>query len=224
VGRVAAVVGVLVVTDLALLEQSALLTVPVACLSAAILVGGARRAGMSWADLGLGRADAGRGLRWGTALACLVIAGYTMFAVVPWLDAAFTDARTPDSAVDVLLKVLLVIPLRTVLIEEIAFRGLIWGAVDRRHGPTRATVVSSAGFGLWHVPQAFLIIDANEALSTAADGSTPALGGVVLGIVLFTGLAGAVLAELRRRSGSLLTPMCLHLAVNAAGTVVSFLA
>jgi membrane protease YdiL (CAAX protease family) len=39
----------------------------------------------------------------------------------------------------------------------------------------------------------------------------------VAGTVIFTGLAGVVLCELRGRSGSLLAPILLHWAVNGFG-------
>jgi membrane protease YdiL (CAAX protease family) len=40
--------------------------------------------------------------------------------------------------------------------------------------------------------------------------------------VAATGLAGAVLCEVRRRSGSLLAPIALHWAVNALGYLTAF--
>ncbi|MGP0024923.1 MAG: type II CAAX prenyl endopeptidase Rce1 family protein [Streptosporangiaceae bacterium] len=43
----------------------------------------------------------------------------------------------------------------------------------------------------------------------------------VLGTVLFTGLAGVVFCELRRRSGSLLAPAGLHWATNVLGVLAS---
>lgn len=41
--------------------------------------------------------------------------------------------------------------------------------------------------------------------------------------MLFTAAAGAVLCELRRRSGSLLAPMALHWATNALGYLAGYL-
>jgi len=43
----------------------------------------------------------------------------------------------------------------------------------------------------------------------------------VLGTVLFTGLAGVVFCELRRRSGSLLAPAGLHWATNGLGVLAA---
>ena len=43
---------------------------------------------------------------------------------------------------------------------------------------------------------------------------------LVVGTVLFTGIAGVVFCELRRRSGSLLAPILLHWAVNGFGELL----
>jgi membrane protease YdiL (CAAX protease family) len=45
--------------------------------------------------------------------------------------------------------------------------------------------------------------------------------GSVLAAVVFTALAGLLLAELRRRSGSILAAAGLHWAVNALGVLVA---
>jgi len=43
-----------------------------------------------------------------------------------------------------------------------------------------------------------------------------------VGAVLFTAAAGALLCELRRRSGSLLAPMGLHWSTNALGYLADY--
>ena len=45
--------------------------------------------------------------------------------------------------------------------------------------------------------------------------------GSVLAAVVFTSMAGVLLAELRRRSGSILAAAGLHWAVNAIGVLVA---
>lgn len=219
------VLSVLVVTDVALINQSMVLTVPVACVATALLVYLAHRDGLSWADLGLGRSSLPRGLAWGAVAVVLVVVGYTVVLLSPWgHDVLGDDARTPQNLNDLLVKVLVVIPLRTILLEEVAFRGVLWGLLRARTSGNAATAGSAAAFGLWHLAPAALLIQTNANLAVASDGSSLAAVGVVLGIVVFTGIAGVVFAELRRRSGSLLAPMGLHAAVNIVGTVASYLA
>ena len=58
---------------------------------------------------------------------------------------------------------------------------------------------------------------------SAGSGRRARLAVAVAGTVLFTTAAGVLFAELRRRSGSLLAPMLLHWATNAAGVLGSAL-
>jgi membrane protease YdiL (CAAX protease family) len=142
--------------------------------------------------------------------------------VSPFADELLSDERTPDSVGAMLLKAFVVIPLRTVLLEEVAFRGVLWGLL-RRHSPETATAWSSVAFGLWHLPVAFLVIDSSAGLSNAAGSSSATTAAFVVAIVVLTGLSGVVFAELRRRSGSLLAAAGLHGGLNIMGTVASFL-
>ncbi|MFK8850050.1 type II CAAX prenyl endopeptidase Rce1 family protein [Streptomyces sp. Ac-502] len=76
---------------------------------------------------------------------------------------------------------------------------------------------------MWHVlPSLGLAVD--KPALTPLFGRSP-LGAVfaVVVAVLFTGAAGVLFGELRRRSGSLLAPMGLHWAVNAFGYLAGFL-
>ena len=50
-----------------------------------------------------------------------------------------------------LWRVLVVIPLGTVLPEELAFRGLLLALLGRRYGVVAGILLSSGLFGLWHV-------------------------------------------------------------------------
>lgn len=221
VGALAAVVVVLIATDVLLIDQNMWLTVPIACAASVVLIVIARQAGLTWTQLGLGRSRVRAGLRWGIAAAFLVAAGYVMVAVVPWWQSALDDDSMPTGVWEAVTKALVVIPLRTVVLEELAFRGVLWALLERRWGARQATLWSAALFGLWHVPAGLRLIDTNEALRTATAGSTLAAAGVVVGIVLFTAIAGVLFAEMRRRSGSLLAPAGLHWATNSFGTIVS---
>lgn len=216
-----AVVVVLIVTGLLLIDQNMWLTVPIACLASIALAVIARRGGLSWQELGLGSAELRTGARWGLAAASIVAAGYLLVAVLPFGDAALSDKSVPGSAAAVAVKIAVVIPLRTVLLEELAFRGVLWALLRRRGTAMTATCWSAAAFGLWHIPAGLRVSESNQALEDLAGGSPLITAAVVLAVVVFTALAGIVFAELRRRSGSLLAPAGLHLATNGVGTVVS---
>lgn len=214
-------VAVLIATDVLLMDQNMWLTVPIACVAIALLALVARYAGLTLAQVGLARSHAMAGLRWGSAAALIVLAGYLVVAVLPFGQSALDDDGMPTTALQAAVKVLVVIPLRTIVLEELAFRGVLWGLLNRRWDARRATLWSAAAFGLWHVPAGLRLIDTNEALESATDGSVVAAVGVVLAIVVFTAFAGVLFAEMRRRSGSLLAPAGLHWATNGLGTVLS---
>jgi membrane protease YdiL (CAAX protease family) len=116
------------------------------------------------------------------------------------------------------------VPLGTVLLEEMAFRGVLWAMIARRRGAWWATGLSSALFGLWHVLPSMNLTDTNAA-ADALFGAGPV--GQVLAVsaaVLGTAAAGILFCELRRRSGSLLAPAALHWALNGWGYLFAWAA
>jgi membrane protease YdiL (CAAX protease family) len=74
---------------------------------------------------------------------------------------------------------------------------------------------------LWHVLPSLGLAGDNEAIGSAVGKGTSGEAISVLGTVAFTGLAGVVFCELRRRSGSLLAPAGLHWAVNGLGVLAA---
>jgi len=117
-----------------------------------------------------------------------------------------------------------VIPLGTVLPEELAFRGVLLALLGRRYGVRAGTLLSSGLFGLWHVLPSLGggVANATIAGVVGADAAGSAVRVVVT--VLFTSLAGMVLCWLRLRSGSLLAPVLAHWTVNGLGVIVAMLA
>ena len=183
----------------------------------------ARASGLGASDLGLARATWPAGLRWGAACAAVAAVGYGLAYVIPATRNAV--AGTADTSwSQALWAVFVVIPLGTVLPEEFAFRGVLWGLLRRQSGRRVATLVSSALFGLWHIAPALGGGPANQVVSDAVGGGTAGVVFRVIGTVLFTGVAGLLLAELRSRSDSLIAPMMLHWAVNGIGEVFVHLA
>jgi len=120
--------------------------------------------------------------------------------------------------------VLVVIPLGTVLPEELAFRGLLLALLGRRHGLLAGALLSSALFGLWHVVPSLGGGTANATMASVVGAD--AAGSVVRVIVtvVFTSLAGVVLCGLRLRSNSLVAPVLAHWTVNGLGVIVAALA
>jgi uncharacterized protein len=180
----------------------------------------ARWAGLSWAQLGLGTGTLVAGLIWGGVAVGLVAGAYAVGLAVPVSRRLFLDARHRVGASQAARRALLVVPLGVVVLEEVAFRGVVWGLVEVEHGTAWATAVSSVLFGLWHVLPAL-----DGARASTGPGEPVPPGGVlvrqVLGTVLFTTVAGLVFALLRDRSGSLLAPFLLHWATNGLGILAA---
>jgi membrane protease YdiL (CAAX protease family) len=181
----------------------------------------ARRCGLTWHDLGLSRRTLVRGSIFAGAAIGVVIAVYAVAALVPLTRAAFLDARYHMATGPALLTALIVIPLGTVLVEEIAFRGVVFGLVTRHRGMRWGLGVSSALFGAWHILPSLQLGQANAAVGGLAGSGAGAQVSVVLAAVAFTAVAGLLLGELRRRSGSLLAAAGLHWAVNGIGVLVA---
>jgi uncharacterized protein len=172
----------------------------------------ARAGGLTRADLGLDSGRLRRGLMLGGVAAAAVGLLYAAAAVVPAARTAFVDGRGAAPLAAVLFVALVRIPLGTVVLEELAFRGVLPALVGG--GWWRATLVSSGLFGLWHVLPAM----------GSANAVSAALGswGAVTGTVLFTAAAGVVFRGWQRWSGHLVTPMLLHAATNSLGALLAW--
>ncbi|MFC6080700.1 CPBP family intramembrane glutamic endopeptidase [Sphaerisporangium aureirubrum] len=200
----------------------------------------ARRSGVTWREMGFGQS--GKGSRIGGALAAAVTAAYAGGVLLPATRRLFHDERALGlSRARLAEEILVQVPVGTVLLEEIAFRGVLPAVLRRSHGPAASVAGSSALFGLWHVLPALDMAAANPALGAlaaaqapppedrgtsrwrrAARGLRPRPGAaaVVAGTVVSTGLAGVFFHELRRRGG-LLAPSLTHLATNSLGFIAA---
>ena len=181
----------------------------------------ARRAGLSWHELGLGSGTWRRGLAWAAGAIGAVAVVFAAGAALPLTRGAFRDSRYHLGWPDALLRAFVLIPLGTILFEEVAFRGVLWGLIRRVRGAWAATVVSSVLFGLWHVLPSLGLARDNEAIGSAVGTGPSGRVVSVLGTVLFTALSGVVFCELRRRSGSLLASAGLHWATNGLGVLAA---
>lgn len=169
---------------------------------AVLAIGLALTAGLRADELGCSPAHLGAGLRFG-GIAFAVISAVLAVAAVAGL---LHDERSDVGASAMLVRVLVVIPVGTVLAEELIFRGALDGLLRRVMSPARSMALGSLLFGLWHVPP------------IAGDRSPAA----VLGTVAATTAAGAGFTWLRRRSGSILAPTLAHLGTNSTTFALSW--
>lgn len=160
-------------------------------------------------ELGLTRAALPRGLRYG-AVAATVIGAAVAAAVLVGVDPTGTIGdRAAVTGREMLFQVFVEIPIATVLLEELAFRGVLAGLLARIASPGWVLGLTSLAFGVWHVsPNQFTsFADAGGALATVAG----------------TAVAGAAFMLLRRRSGSLAAPLLAHWGTNGVAFLVAWL-
>lgn len=110
---------------------------------ALVLVVLARRSGLTWDCLGMSRRALGKGFGYAFAAVAIVAGVYLIGAVLPLTRSAFHDVRYHLRPGAALLAALVVVPLGTVLFEEVAFRGVLLGLVNRHRGAAWASVSSS---------------------------------------------------------------------------------
>jgi membrane protease YdiL (CAAX protease family) len=190
-------------------------------LGALVLVLAGRAAGLSWAQLGLAPDRFAAGLAAGLAGSALLAAAVAIGVVLPATRRAFLDSRYDLPLSEAVRTALVTIPLATVVFEETAFRGVIWGEIERTGGAIAATAGSAALFGVWHVLPALHVSRTSTAIAGTGARSSRRTLVTVLGVVVGTALAGVVLAGLRWWTGSLVTPVLVHWAANGCAVIAS---
>jgi uncharacterized protein len=183
-----------------------------AAVAVALIVIVRRFDGLRHIDIGL--ANIRRGLTWGGALMVAVAAVYSIGLLIPSTRELFRDRRVGDrSALRMLAEVVIRIPIGTVLLEEVAFRGVLLGQLGRRLGWRTGLAASAVLFGIWHVLPALSINTVNPVLNQAGISQAPAVAGAVAA----TAAAGLFMGWVRIRSRSLLASVMLHIATNSFG-------
>ncbi len=178
-------------------------------------------AGASRDDLGLGLADMRTGLGYGAGAAGIVLLVLLVAAVIPAANGFLHDSRAQISGGRLVYELGVSIVLLTAIPEEFAFRGVLLGSALRLWGPWRASLVTSALFGLWHIAPTFgTMSDNHEFRGAAASAGGQAL--LVLGAVAVTFLAGLAFCWLRLRSRSLIAPVLAHVATNGLALTVAW--
>ncbi|OBH05260.1 MULTISPECIES: CPBP family intramembrane glutamic endopeptidase [unclassified Mycobacterium] len=219
---IAVVVAVLVLTNLIAhftTPWASIATVPAAAVGLAILM---RARGLDWADLGLGRQHWRSGLGYALAAVGVVAAVITLGILLPMTRPMFLNNHYATIS-GALVASMVIIPLQTVIPEELAFRGVLHGALNRAWGFRGVALGGSLLFGLWHVATSLGLTSNNVGFTRLFGGGFAGmLAGVTLA-VLATGAAGFVFSWLRRRSGSLIAPIALHWSLNGLGALAAAL-
>jgi uncharacterized protein len=180
--------------------------------------------GNTWTDMGLGWSYLIPGLAWAAVCIGGVTAVYLVGSAFKRTRTAFHDERMSDlSGSKMVFQALVEVPFGTVLLEEIAFRSVLFSMLVRRYGLAWGLGISAVLFGLWHILPSIGTHEQNPALNSVVGGG---LRGNILAValsVLTTSVAGVIFAGLRLVSGSVLAPMGFHWATNGLGYAFSWL-
>jgi membrane protease YdiL (CAAX protease family) len=219
---IAVVVVVLAITNLIAhftTPWASIATVPAAALGLLILV---RSRGLGWSELGLSREHWKAGAGYAMAAVVVVLTVIAVGAALPWTRPMFMNNNYATLS-GALIASMIIIPLQTVIPEELAFRGVLHGALDRAWGWRGVAAAGSLLFGLWHIATSLGLTSSNVGFTRIFGGG---LLGTVAGVVMAvaaTAVAGFVFTWLRRRSGSLLAPIALHWSLNGLGALAAAL-
>lgn len=195
--------------------HSTLLQLTTAFVAGLVLLGIMQRAQLSLHEIGLSKKTAIHGAKYGAIGALAIITVELIaFLIVPTL---FKDQRYDQSYTLAFRAVFILVPLRTILLEEFAFRGALLSLCLRVFSTKQAVILSSLLFGIWHILPSLTI--ASFTLPIVEVVAHKAVG--IVAIVLATTCAGIFFSWLRLKTRSLAAPMLVHWAINSTGIILA---
>ena len=185
--------------------------------AAIALLGIARAAGVSWAELGLDRKHLGSGVRTGVLAGACAAAAIFAGAAMPATRGVFLDDRAAQVSRGDLAGGLARITLAAVPPEELTYRSALYGLLLGSGTRAGAVTWPSLLFGVSHVLPTLSTMSQTAVSHHLARPLHQAA--FVAGNVAATGVAGVGFAWLRLRSGSVLAPLLAHAALNDSALV-----
>lgn len=220
---VAMVVGALALINVLAhftIDNAAYLVVP---LGSIIVIMCMRWRGFSWRQMGLAPDQFKRGAKYALPILLAVTVIAIGGAIIPFTRTLFLSDRY-DTVGFAVYSALLVIPLQTVIPEELLFRGALDASLRPAVSSRAVYVVGASLFGLWHVGSSTGLTAGNDGLTDLLGSGVVAQVTGIAGAVVVTTCAGLLFIWLRHRSDSLLVPVALHWAVNGIGALGAALA
>ena len=174
-----------------------------------------RFSGLKFEDIGLAPKYYKKGLLY-TSVIILVISTLLISAYL--IDSQiFHDQRYKQSLGTAFFAVVILLPLKTVFFEELAFRGLLPSLLFKSTTKRNTIFLSSLAFGLWHVSSSFRVGDYNF-MGVNVPGFI-----FMLTAVSATSFAGYLFLQMRLRSKSLLAPIAVHWFINGSAIILASL-
>jgi membrane protease YdiL (CAAX protease family) len=164
-------------------------------------------------DLGLGPGAARGAVVGGVLAAVVALTGVAVLRfIAPVIVGTHVDYAPLDQVTegDLRIHIAFFLLLGAVIPEELAFRGVLFGALLRQRGVRAAVLGSSAAFALWHASVAVVTVG-----DTTIGPPSPWFLPAVLAALLVVLGGGAVFALLRLRTGTIASTVAAHWVFNA---------
>jgi CAAX protease family protein len=205
----------LLVANISLVHFSGWLHIVLSAFGILCLYAVYRYANLSIEDVGLEKDKLQTGIKYG--LACSVII-FAVLLLIFFIDpTVFKDPRYHQPIITSVFSAIFIEPFKTVLFEELAFRGILLAILLKlTNQKWTAVIVSSVLFGLWHVTSSAAIGNYHAASSLVINRAY-----IMIAAVCITSLAGVILSELKLRSKSLAAPLVVHWVVDALSIVLA---
>lgn len=170
--------------------------------------------GLTLADIGLDKSKVGSGFKYAAIAIVIILLAFLVAFLVQ--KSLFKDSRYEQSLRNAITASLFVVPLKTVLFEELAFRGIMPALLkDLGSSSWIILLVSSISFGLWHI----LTAPVTTSITSGKHSHLLIVGAVFVA----TCVAGAVFYYLRQQSGSLIAPIAVHWFINGTAIILAAL-
>lgn len=174
--------------------------------------------GLDLEHLGLATNTIVPGLVWAAIAVGVVAVIFFLAALIRPARVLFADERaTSAPGRQIARRMLIDVPLGTVLLEETVFRGVLYGMLWQSFNQVVAIVGTSVLFGLWHVLPAIPSHESHEAVRKAVGTSIWGKLAAIALTVLGTAAAGIGFALTRWWTGSVFPAIGLHWALNGLG-------
>jgi membrane protease YdiL (CAAX protease family) len=170
----------------------------------------------------MGFANWRSGAVWGGVQFAVISVMLSVAILVPVFDELFRNRNAGESTLQWFYIAFIRIPLGTVLLEEVAFRGVLPALFARKGTVIGSSILASMWFALWRVlPEVHGSHGANTAERWLGQGVVGTTAGVIW-VLAGTFFGGLFWCFVRYRSGSLLSSFLGHLATTSMAYTIAF--
>ena len=176
--------------------------------------------GLSYTNMGISPKHVLPGFYVAVAATAVIVTVTLFISVIPPLRRFFLGGDLAKASGKLIAyEAAIRIPFGTALVEEILFRGVLFGLFMVHYNSIVAIVASSIIFGLWHIFPTINSLEHNKIMAAKTRGLKKRKFGAISGTVLITGSAGLIFAWLRLIAGSIIAPWLVHWSINASGVL-----